>query len=153
MLVTNHQRKDAQNNSAAGAAFELLAQNFWRTQGIDLQLNFPLEIGVSILKKQRKFDLGSKQHGIILECKSHRWTESDNLPSAKVTVWNESMYYFSMCPPEYRKIFFCLRDFSLRRQCTLADYYVNKYAHMIPDDVEIWEYDDASNTAKLVGRP
>lgn len=136
-MALTHQRKDAASNSAVGADFERLAQTFWESQGIDLQMNFPLDIGVSSLKKRRKFDLGNEQQRIIIECKSHRWTESDNLPSAKITVWNESMYYFAICPAAYRKIFFCLRDFSLKRQATLAEYYVAKYAHLIPDDVEI----------------
>ena len=28
------------------------------------------------------------------------------MPSAKMTVWNEAMYYFHIAPKQYRKIMF-----------------------------------------------
>ncbi len=65
-------------------------------------------------------------------------------PSAKLTVWNEAMYYFLVSPNDYRKIFFILKDFSERRQMTLAEYYIGTYKHLIPNDVEFWEYDNVT---------
>jgi len=70
---------------------------------------------------------------IIIECKSHRWTSRDNVPSAKLTVWNEAMYYFHLAPAEYRKIFFILRDYSNKRHETLGEYYIRTYGHLIPN--------------------
>ena len=78
---------------------------------------------------------------MLVECKSHTWTKTDNVPSAKITVWNEAMYYFLLSPGGFRKILFVLRDFSEKRGESLAEYYVRNYSHLIPDDVEIWEYD------------
>lgn len=60
------------------------------------------------------------------------------MPSAKLTVWNEAMYYFALTPRRFRKIFFVLKD--LRRTESLAEYYVRLQSHLIPDDVEVWEY-------------
>ncbi len=60
------------------------------------------------------------------------------MPSAKLTVWNEAMYYFHIAPREYRKIFFVLKH--MRREVSLATYYLANYYHLIPDDVEFWEY-------------
>ena len=39
-----------------------------------------------------------------------------------------------------------LRDFNEERGETLAQYYVRNYGHIIPDDIEVLEYDgDRSN--------
>jgi hypothetical protein len=105
-MMTNHQRKDAPNNAFVGEEFEALTQRYWEGRDMLLQRGFVLQIGISGLKKARKFDLGCRERKIVIECKSHRWTESDNIPSAKITVWNESMYYFYMVPRDFRKIFF-----------------------------------------------
>jgi hypothetical protein len=60
------------------------------------------------------------------------------VPSAKITVWNEAMYYFYLTPKEYRKIFFVLKH--SRNDETLAEYYLRNYRHLIPSGVEFWEY-------------
>ena len=54
------------------------------------------------------------------------------------------MYYFLVAPPGFRKILFVLRDMSERRQETLAEYYIRTYRHLIPGDVEIWEFDEGN---------
>lgn len=58
------------------------------------------------------------------------------------------MYYFLAAPDEFRKIMFVLRDCSSKRGETLAEYYLRTHSHLIPNDVEFWEYDDS--TAKAV---
>ena len=87
---------------------------------------------------------------VLVECKSHKWTKSDKVPSAKLTVWNEAMYYFLVAPPNFRKIFFVLRDYSEKRNETLATYYLRTYGHLVPDDVEIWEYEPTSLKAEQI---
>ena len=99
-------------------------------------------------KKAHRFDLGNEC--VLVECKTHKWTKGDNVPSAKMTVWNEAMYYFALAPKNYKKIFFVLRDFSEKRGCTLAEYYIATYSHLIPEDVEIWEYDQKRDEAKML---
>ena len=85
---------------------------------------------------------------ILVECKKHTWTKGRNVPSAKMSVWNEAMYYFALAPQEYRKILFVLKD--TRKNETLAEYYVKRYAHLIPDHTEILEYDSATKSARTV---
>lgn len=68
------------------------------------------------------------------------------MPSAKMTVWNEAMYYFHLAPETYRKILFVLKH--SRRDVTLAGYYLKTHGHMVPTGVEIWEYDMTAKTAK-----
>jgi len=53
-------------------------------------------------------------------------------------------------PPNYRKIMFVLYDYSEKRNETLAEYYLRTNYHLIPQDVEFWEYDEGEKTAKRV---
>lgn len=110
-------------------------------------------VGVGEIKKEHAFDLGCGDQKIIVECKSHRWTTGSNIPSAKLTVWNEAMYYFHLAPREYRKIMFVLKDTCSRRGVTLADYYLRNYAHLVPIDVEFWEYDEVTREIKVRKSP
>jgi hypothetical protein len=135
------QRVGAISNAHVGAAFEDSVLACFATLGVPLQRCHRVSLGVSTLKKQHAFDLGCGRQKIIVECKSHRWTVGTNVPSAKLTVWNEAMYYFQLAPVEYRKIMFVLKDFCPRRGITLAAYYLNTYPHLIPEGVEFWEFD------------
>ena len=139
-MVNNFQRLGSTSNSQVGRDFEIAAQDYFRKKGISLQRGHSVQIGVS-RKKNRKFDLGSDDPPVLVECKSHTWTSSGNVPSAKITVWNEAMYLFLLAPMRFQKVLFVLRDFNEGRSESLAEYYVRNYSHLIPDNVEIWEYD------------
>jgi hypothetical protein len=60
------------------------------------------------------------------------------------------MYYFYLAPKDYRKIFFILKDQNFKKGLTLGEYYIRNYEHLIPDDVEIFEYDLEERTVKLL---
>ncbi len=142
VIANNFQRVDAASNAAVGSDFETTAHEWFIKEGVRLERNFRAQIGLA-KKKERKFDLGSTEPAVLVECKSHKWTSGGNVPSAKITVWNEAMYYFLLAPTGFRKILFVLRDFNLRRGESLAEYYVRNNSHLIPDDVEILEYDSS----------
>jgi len=133
-----------------GRDFEEKAYQYFLSQGINLQKDLLLPVGVGSQKKSRSFDLGSEHETIIVECKSHKWTSGGNIPSAKITVWNEAMYYFHLAPAGYRKVFFILRDFSSKRAVTLAEYCIRNYGHLVPDDVEFVEFDESTNTGRTI---
>jgi len=138
--INNFQRIGADHNAGVGRAFEAMARTFFRsTEGIELSPNFSVPAGVSNLTKLHRFDLGSNSPSILVECKSHTWTQTGNMPSAKMTVWNEAMYYFHIAPRGFRKILFVLKHH--RRGLSLASYYLQTHRHMVPDDVEVWEFD------------
>lgn len=141
------QRKGANSNAHVGREFERATKNFFLTQGLHLEKDILVNIGING-KKAHKFDLGSLNDKILVECKSHRWTEGGNVPSAKITTWDQAMYLFYSAPTDYRKIFFVLKDYSLKRQETLANYYIRTKYHLIPKDVEIWEFDENSRMAE-----
>ncbi len=149
-MVNNYQRQGSISNAHVGKDFETVAQNYFRRQNsIELDKGYGVKIGLSVIK-EHKFDLGSSCPPVLVECKSHRWTARDNAPSAKMTVWNEAMFYFYLAPRKYRKILFVIRDHSAKRDATLAEYYVKTHGHLIPDGVEIWEYDEQRSAAKKV---
>lgn len=148
--MNNFQRINSISNAHVGQEFENIALAYFQQQGITLFSKFSLPIGVNTMKKKRIFDLGNTSTKVVVECKSHKWTSSDNVPSAKLTVWNEAMYYFYLTPANYRKIFFILKDYSVKRNETLGEYYIRTHFHLIPNDVEIMEYDNVKGTIELL---
>lgn len=146
------QRIGALSNTQVGGDFEGLAQRFFKKRGLDLRPRFRIAIGVGAKKKEHSFDLGCEKAKILVECKSHRWTAGHNVPSAKMTVWNEAMYYFSAAPMDFKKILFVLRDLRRGDGESLASFYFRTYEHLVPQGVEIWEYDEGSAAAMRVSR-
>ncbi len=143
-MTNNFQRLGSVSNAHVGRTFEATALEFFRLEGVLLKRDHSVQIGLSS-KKDRKFDLGSDDPPLLVECKSHRWTTGGNVPSAKMTVWNEAMYYFHLAPKRYKKVLSVLHDFSDRRSESLAEYYVRNYSHLIPIDVKILEYDESTS--------
>ncbi|WP_324479239.1 hypothetical protein [Atribacter sp.] len=136
------------DNPRKGSDFEKRAKEFFMTEGIVLESGFSIPIGFSSVKKAHKFDLGSHEPPILVECKCHSLTESGNSPSAKLSVWNEAIFYFMAAPNNYRKILFVLK--SIKDGKSLAEHYIKSNRHLIPNGVEIWEYSPETGTANRV---
>ena len=149
--MANFQRDGAESNTQVGRDFEVKVRAFFAQQGLHLQPNFSLEIGVDGRAKRHCFDLGEGEKRVIVECKSHTWTAGWNVPRAKMTTWNQAMYFFHAAPKEYRKILFVLRHYNPERQQTLAEYYIKTNRHLIPDGVEVWEFDETKDIARQIG--
>lgn len=129
-----------------GKEFEQIAQRvIFNEENIHLQRNFKLPIGISNNTKAHNFDLGNAEQKVLVECKCHSWTTTGNNPSAKMSIWNEAMFYFLLAPKDYRKILFVRSHFHDIRELTLAQYYIKTFSHFIPENVEIWEYDYNKN--------
>jgi hypothetical protein len=144
------QRIGSKSDSQVGRDFEKAAKRYFEAEGLILNLNLKLPVGIGPLKKDHAFDLGCVDKKVIVECKSHTWTVGKKVPSAKLTVWNEAMYYFVSAPEDFRKILFVLRDYCKDRDETLAEYYIRRYSHLIPKGVELCEYDEGVGTAKFL---
>lgn len=149
-MTDNFQRIGSKSNAHAGRDFEQTAQRVLSEHGLVVQPNFPVQVGVGENFKPHSFDLGSSNPPVIVECKSHRWTTGNNVPSAKITVWNEAMYYFECAQGDFRKIFFVLKDQRKSSGETLAAYYLRNYGHLVPNDVEFWEYDEDEVEVKVI---
>ena len=146
--MANFQREVSSSNTQVGIDFERHARRALARSGVNVEPHFDVRVVVGDVKKTHSFDLGSASPPLLVECKSHRWTTGGNVPSAKLTVWNEAMYYFAIAPVGYRRIFFVLRDFSEKRGLTLAEYYLGRYRHLVPDGVEFWELDENTDTCR-----
>lgn len=143
-----YQRKGAQSNADVGREFEEKVTNFLkRHQDLELSPGMGIPIGINGVKLH-KFDFGDEMRKVVVECKAHKWTEGDNVPSAKMTTWDQAMFHFYATPKRYRKLFFAIKDFSNKRNESLVEYYLRSHSHLIPSDVEVWEFDESSNTAK-----
>jgi hypothetical protein len=150
-MENNFQRKGEKSNADVGRKFEFSSQSFFNSkQNLKLKPNHKVYVGIEgCKKKQHAFDLGCDEEKVLVECKSHRWTTGNNVPSAKMTVWNEAMYYFHLAPPDYRKIMFVLHDCNSQGK-SLASYYLDTYRHLIPQNVELWEYNEQQSTATRI---
>lgn len=146
--MTNFQRLGSHSNARVGSDFEEVVRAYFASQGIHLHRSHSVEVGLNERKKRHKFDLGCDEQKVLVECKAHRWTSGNNIPSAKLTVWNEAMLYFLASPMDYRKILCVIKDHSKSRNETLAQYYLRIYAHLIPDAVEIWEFNETDQTMR-----
>ena len=149
-MADNFQRIGSISNAHVGRDFESAAMQVLATKGIHVRANFVVSVGAAETRKQHCFDLGSEAPPVLVECKSHRWTSGSNVPSAKLTVWNEAMYYFHCAPSAYRKILFVLRDIWSSNGESLAEYYIRTYSHLIPTGIEIWEFDPDSGECDVV---
>ena len=148
--MTDFHLVEASSNTQVDINFESTAAQCLAAKGVVVRPRFSVPVGVGLLKKPHMFDFGSEDPPVLVECKSHRWTAGDNAPSAKLTVWNEAMYYFAIAPSGFRRIFLVLRNFSERCRLTLAEYYLHRYSHLVPDGVEFWELDDTTGTCHVV---
>jgi hypothetical protein len=149
--VTNHQRIGSISNAHAGREFEALARRYFSEQeGLHLTPSFPVHLGHASRTKSHRFDLGSESPAVLVECKSHNWTVTGNMPSAKVTVWNEAMYYFHLAPVHYKKILFVLDARHSQQGQSLAEFYFRTCNHLIPPGVSIVEYNVESQVARRV---
>jgi hypothetical protein len=137
------------NNSLIGKEFEKVVQEFFhKKHQLSLQLEMKVPVGVGRIKKTHKFDLGCQLPPVIVECKCNKWTEGVNSPSAKLSVWNEAMLYFIGAPKEYRKIF--VAEHSIRDELSLAEHYMRRYGHLVPEDVEFWELNSRTGEGRRI---
>ena len=137
------------SNRHKGDAFAKGVGEFLKSLGHDIQPEYQVRIGIGPTnKKTHKFDWGNES--LLVECKAYNWTESGNVPSAKLTTVNEVMLYFLCAQKPFRKMLFMLT--TERRPKgnseTLAEYYLRMNGHLIPDDVEVYEFDPDSLLAK-----
>jgi len=137
-VINNFQRAGSISNTHVGREFEEAARLFFAKTGISLGRGFSAPVGFKV-KKVHKFDLGSENPPILVECKSYTWTSGGNSPSAKIRGLNEVMLLFSVAPNQYRKILFVLKH--LRKNVTLANHFIKTQGHLIGPNVEIWEFD------------
>jgi hypothetical protein len=127
-------------NSQRGKDFEQLVSTvFAAEQGLHLKSELTVPIGRP--SKDHKFDLGSLDPAVVVECKNLTWTVTNKIPSAKLTALREAVFYLLLAPTEFRRILAMKRHTHPERKESLAEYFVRLNAFCL-DDVEVVEIDE-----------
>lgn len=90
-------------------------------------------IPIGTPKKEHKFDLANKDRTIVSECKCYTWTDSGNVPSAKLMGLDEALFYFGFLPDNTIKLL-CMKQATYTgKHETLAEYYCRVHGHLLKD--------------------
>lgn len=136
-------------NAAKGKEFQQLASDALSGYfGVQFALNVPISIGDPA--KNHKFDLVSVGGKYVGECKCYGWTETGNMPSAKMAFMNEAVLYLSLLPSETKRFIVMRKDTHSKRSETLADYYYRTYRHLL-NGIQILELDVDAGTVRIIG--
>ena len=125
----NHRKGKEFENKVASALQTLYKKEFY-TQAIPIG-NPP---------KLHKFDLVSDDKSIVAECKNFSWTETGNIPSAKMAFLNQAVLYLSHISKEAIKIIVLRKDRHPKRKESLAEYYIRTYSHLL-EEICVMEFD------------
>ena len=127
-------------NPYVGRKFQELVQKILNEK---YNTYFEQEAAIPIGKpqKEHKFDLANNDRSIVVECKCYTWTDSGNVPSAKLMGLDEAVFYFGFLPAGTQKIL-CMKKAVFRGKSeTLAKYYVRVHGHLL-GDVSVFEISD-----------
>lgn len=94
--------------------------------------------------KEHRFDLVSEDNQIVIECKNYKWTEGNNIPSAKLSTINEAVLYMRNLPDKTHKILTLKKDVRPSTAESLAEYYCRINGHLL-NDIEVWEIDSVDS--------
>ncbi len=96
-----------------------------------LKQNFDLEVPIDAGGKTHNFDLATVNRDIIVECKAFKFTESGNVPSAKITTLCEAVRYLNAVQGNPVRLLIIKRDQHPKRRETLAQYFVRLNRHLL----------------------
>lgn len=137
------------DNPRNGAAFQKdVLTWFEKHYGTEFELEKKIPIGEPA--KEHKFDIVNAELHIAIECKRYTWTETGNVPSAKMGFSNEAAFYLSFLPEEYDKYIVMLRSFHAKRNESLAEYYFRTNRHLL-GTIKVAEYDPETKELRVVG--
>ena len=141
--------KNNTDNLRRGREFqELAARELSRAWNTDLELEVPFLIGNP--PKSHKFDMASRDRRFVGEAKNFTWTETGNMPSAKIGFVNQAVFYLSFLPSDLKRFVVMPRDIRHGKGEALADYYYRTYRHLL-NGVFIVEVDPSTHTVRVLG--
>ena len=130
------------DNPKNGAMFQKQVMEWFQKQfGSGFELEKKIPIGQP--PKDHKFDIVNSDQRIVIECKRYTWTETGNVPSAKMGFTNEAAFYLSFLPDSYEKYIVMLRSYHSKRSESLAEYYYRTNRHLL-GRVKVAEFDPFS---------
>ncbi len=146
--------RDATNknseNPRIGKDFQISVKNWFEKQ---FKTSFEIEHKISIgcPAKLHSFDISDIKENIVVECKCYTWTETGNVPSAKMGAVNEAAFYLSFLPQNTDKYIVMLRAKHAKRNETLAEYYFRTNRHLL-GNIKILEYNIHTEEMFFVGQ-
>ena len=93
--------------------------------------------------------MASKDKLIVGEAKNLTWTESGNMPSAKMGFVNQAVFYLSFLSPATKRFVVMPRDIRPKTSEPLGDYYYRTCRHLL-GGVLIIELDTASRYVRIL---
>ena len=115
--------------------------------GKEIELEKKIYIGSPA--KLHSFDIVSKDETLVCECKCHTWTESGNVPSAKMGFVNEAVFYLSFLQSDVDRSIIMMKATHEKRKETLAEYYFRTNRHLL-NGVKVLEYDLINKTMREI---
>jgi hypothetical protein len=135
--------RDNSLNPAAGRDFEVRAARVMGAVfGVSLLLDHALPIGEP--PKMHKFDFGTDSGSHVGEAKCYTWTETGNVPSAKLGFLNQAVFYLSFLPDTMVRFVVMPRSLHPRRHESLAEYWYRTDRHLL-QGVRVFEIEDETD--------
>jgi|ERR1700676_330858 len=132
-------------NPSKGRDFQTLAARVLETElGVRFLIDRAIPIGSP--PKLHRFDLVSDDERFVGECKNYSWTETGNMPSAKMAFLNEAVLYLSLLPKSTQK-FIVMRLDAHPKRGTLLEYYLRTFRHLL-SGVAFYEIDLSTGVAR-----
>lgn len=137
-------------NPKVGKKFQLTVKE-WFEKSLNCEFEIERKIAIGNPSKLHSFDIANKEGTVVVECKCYTWTETGNVPSAKMGFTNEAAFYLSFLPAEVDKSIVMLRATHPKRTETLAEYYFRTNRHLL-GKIKILEFDSDTLEMRLVGQ-
>lgn len=137
------------DNPKRGALFQRQVRDWFQS---NVKRSFELEKKLLIGEpaKEHKFDIVDEANTIAIECKRYTWTETGNVPSAKMGFTNEAAFYLSFLPDSYEKYIVMLYSYHEKRHETLAEYYYRTNRHLL-GKIMVAEFNPENNQMRIIG--
>ena len=136
------------DNPRVGASFQRNVED-WFANKYHKEFILEKKIPIGTPAKEHKFDIVSIDDTIAIECKCYTWTESGNVPSAKMGFTNEAAFYLSFLPDSYEKYIVMLKATHEKRNETLAEYYYRTNKHLLGKTI-VAEFDPTSKEFTII---
>ena len=137
------------DNPKNGALFQSSVRD-WFQDHYKMPFELEKKLPIGSLSKDHKFDIVDSANTIAIECKRYTWTETGNVPIAKMGFTNEAAFYLSFLPNSFDKYIVMLYSSHEKRQETLAEYYYRTYRHLL-GNIKIAEYDPEKKQMRILG--
>ena len=138
------------DNPKNGADFQRQVLEWFR-KNYDSDFELEKKIPIGNPAKDHKFDIVDTSGTIAIECKRYTWTETGNVPSAKMGFTNEAAFYLSLLPETYEKYIVMLKSHHPKRTESLAEYYYRTNRHLL-GKTKVAEFDPEQNELRIVGQ-